>query len=108
VVALALAATGCGVVNSAAQSYSAQTVGASWGPCGGPRDSVLARDGEPARRIYGDEEDVTDRTRTYQQESAWRVPPDSARVVTFRWGDQVRRCEVRERRLRWADWEREI
>lgn len=45
---LAAAATsGCGVVNSAAQSYTAQTVG-------------------------------------------------------------VRRCEVRERRLRWADWEREI
>lgn len=100
--------SGCAVANSATDSALAQTVGASWGPCGGPRDSVLARRGEPARRQYAEEEDVSDKTKVFAQEWAWRVPPDSARVVTFTWGEGIRRCQVRERTLRWRDWEREI
>ncbi|HRX18902.1 MAG: hypothetical protein AB7N73_07040 [Gemmatimonadales bacterium] len=107
-IALATVAAGCAVANSAAESYTAQTVGAAWGPCGRLRDSVLVVHGEPAKRMYGDEEDVSDKTRVYTQELAWRLPVDSARVVAFTWGDGVRRCQVRERRLKWADWEREI
>jgi hypothetical protein len=99
---------GCAVVNSGTNSALAQTVGASWGPCGVPRDSVQARDGAPDKRQYGEEEDLSDKTMVYTQEWGYRVPPDSVRVIAFRWGDGVRRCEVTERRLSWRAWEREI
>lgn len=99
---------GCAVVNTGTNSALAQTVGASWGPCGGPRDSVQARHGAPDRREYAEDEDLSDKTMVYTQAWGYRVPPDSARVIAFRWGDGVRRCEVTERRLTWQAWEREI
>jgi hypothetical protein len=98
----------CAVVNSGTNSALAQTVGASWGPCGGPRDSVQALHGTPDRREYGEDEDLSEKTKVHTQEWGYRVPPDSARVIAFTWGDGVRRCQVTERRLTWRAWEREI
>ncbi len=100
--------SGCAAANSGIDSALGQVVGANWGPCGGPRDRTLEKYGEPARRIYGDESDLSEDTKAFEQEWVWRVPPDSARVVTFRWGNSTQGCQVSEEKMTWKAWEQRI